>query len=55
MMMPLDRPARMSRTDLLVAIIALLFLLAARPILAQTSNESDKPTNSSDLSSLKVR
>ena len=44
MMMPLDRhlarPGRMSRTDLMVAIIALLFLLAARPILAQTTSNT---------------
>lgn len=42
MMMSLDRhlerPGRMSRTDLMVAIIALLFLLAARPVLAQTNS-----------------
>lgn len=38
MMIPLERPARWSRTDLLVAVIALLFLLAARPILAQSNS-----------------
>lgn len=46
MMMPLDRPAQMSRTDLLVAIIALLFLLAARPALAHktTTTTDTAPT-----------
>jgi len=53
MMMPLDRhlarPGRMSRTDLMVAIIALLFLLAARPILAQTNPTTNQvPTTSSN-------
>ncbi len=52
-MMPLDRhlarPGRMSRTDLMVAIIALLFLLAARPILAQTNPTTNQvPTTPSN-------
>ena len=50
MMMPLERPARWSRTDLMVAVIALFFLLAARPVLAQSNLNPTAPANATQNS-----
>ena len=46
-MMPIERQARWTRTDLLVAVIALLFLIAARPALALAQSNLNPNTNPS--------